>query len=123
MGVDVDILRWFKKMRPRYQTRMKQVLRVYYTAMVQGLLNTHFAKNEENALACQYFEEVMKQSWEEGCLHRFLVSYVRVIQPLSGTVQGFHTVRMQQGLIDFIAGGDFAFCIDIHHGDIVDQPF
>ena len=65
MRVDTDMLRWFKKMGPRYQARMNQVLRVYYTAMVQGLLNTHFAKNEENALACQYFEEVMKQSWEE----------------------------------------------------------
>ena len=65
MRVDSDMLRWFKKMGPRYQTRMNQVLRVYYMAMVQGLLNTHFAKSEENELAHQYFEEVMKRSWEE----------------------------------------------------------
>lgn len=65
MRVDADMLRWFKKMGPRYQARMNQVLRVYYVAMVQGLLNTHFAKNEESALAHQYFEEVMKQSLDE----------------------------------------------------------
>jgi len=44
---------------------MNQVLRVYYMAMVQGLLNTHFAKSEENALAHHYFEEVMRRSLEE----------------------------------------------------------
>ncbi|KAB7610423.1 BrnA antitoxin family protein [Amylibacter sp. SFDW26] len=68
MRVDSDMLRWFKKMGPNYQRRMNQVLRVYYTAMIQGLLNTHFANDESNALSSAYFDEVLDRMERKASL-------------------------------------------------------
>ena len=65
MRVDSDMLRWFKKMGPNYQRRINQVLRVYYIAMMQGKLNTHWGFDEQSDLAEQYFDAVLKDM-EEG---------------------------------------------------------
>jgi uncharacterized protein (DUF4415 family) len=34
--LDADMVRWFRKLGPRYQTRMNAILRMYYHGVVSG---------------------------------------------------------------------------------------
>jgi uncharacterized protein (DUF4415 family) len=36
MCLDTDMVRWFRKLGPRYQTRMNAILRMYYHGVVSG---------------------------------------------------------------------------------------
>jgi uncharacterized protein (DUF4415 family) len=36
MRLDADMVRWFRKLGPRYQVRMNAVLRMYYHGVVSG---------------------------------------------------------------------------------------
>ncbi len=39
--LDADMVRWFRKLGPGYGARVNQVLRIYWTALLCGLIKAH----------------------------------------------------------------------------------
>ena len=62
------MLKWFRKLGPGYQRRINQVLRVYFTAIVAGEVQTHYAADDQTELRIGYYErmgKIMEQMTEE----------------------------------------------------------
>lgn len=68
MCMDTDMVRWFRKLGPRYQTRMNAILRMYYHGVVSGEIEIAEPAAPEPRVASEearkfeiYREEVRKR--------------------------------------------------------------
>ena len=60
LRLDADMVRWFRKLGRGYQKRINKILRVYYTAVVAGDVQTHYAANMQSELRDNYPEKLSK---------------------------------------------------------------
>ena len=44
--LDADMVRWFRKLGPGYQTRINDVLRIYWNALIGGWIKSHWDEDE-----------------------------------------------------------------------------
>ncbi len=58
LRLDTDMLKWFRKLGPGYQKRINQVLRVYFTAILAGEVQTHYAADDQTELRIGYYERM-----------------------------------------------------------------
>jgi len=68
LRMDTDMLKWFRKMGLGYQRRINQVLRVYFTAVLAGELQTHYAADDQTERRIDYYERmgrIMAQMTED----------------------------------------------------------
>jgi len=68
LRLDTDMLKWFRKLGPGYQKRINQVLRVYFTAILAGEVQTHYAADDQTELRIGYYErmgKIMEQMTED----------------------------------------------------------
>ncbi len=68
LRLDSDMLKWFRKLGPGYQKRINQVLRVYFTAILAGEVQTHYVANDQTELRIGYYErmgKIMEQMTED----------------------------------------------------------
>lgn len=58
MRLDTDMVKWFRKLGHGYQKRINQILRVYYTSVIAGEVQTHYAANAQTELRAGYYERM-----------------------------------------------------------------
>ncbi|MEX0287459.1 MAG: BrnA antitoxin family protein [Paracoccaceae bacterium] len=62
--LDADMLKWFRKMGPGYQTRINMVLRLYWTALQTGLIHSHYEDHDLPMIQQQAMEMITKRQEE-----------------------------------------------------------
>lgn len=45
LRLDTDMVRWFRKLGPNYGPRINDILRVYWTALLSGQIDSHFRED------------------------------------------------------------------------------
>ena len=55
--LDSDMVRWFRRLGPGYQTRINAILRIYWHALVSGRIRSHW---DENASSIPFEEMILK---------------------------------------------------------------
>jgi len=58
--LDTDMLRWFRSLGPGYQAKMNTVLRIYWTALISGMVRAHYDDQRVTPL----FEEMILRKAE-----------------------------------------------------------
>ena len=53
LRLDADMVRWFRKLGPRYQTRMNKILRMYYTGVISGEISIAQMADEDIRAAAE----------------------------------------------------------------------
>ena len=53
LRLDADMVRWFRKLGPRYQTRMNMVLRMYYSGVASGEISIAQMADEDVRTAAE----------------------------------------------------------------------
>lgn len=59
LRLDSDMLKWFRKLGPGYQARINDVLRVYWTALLAGLVKSHW---DEDAVSPNFEALVLRMA-------------------------------------------------------------
>jgi len=58
--LDTDMLRWFRSLGPGYQAKMNTVLRIYWTALISGMVRAH----DDDQRVTPLFEEMILRKAE-----------------------------------------------------------
>ena len=58
--LDTDMLNWFKKLGPQYQTRINRILRLYYQGILSGEISIDELVREEQPKMEDYKEEMAR---------------------------------------------------------------
>lgn len=66
LRLDEDMVKWFRRLGSGYQKRINEILRIYWTALVSGRIDSHW--NEETIP--QAFEQMVLRMAEESARRR-----------------------------------------------------
>jgi uncharacterized protein (DUF4415 family) len=58
--LDEDMLRWFRNLGPGYQVKINTVLRIYWTALISGMVKAHYDDDDVTPL----FAEMIRRKAE-----------------------------------------------------------
>ncbi|WP_438991597.1 BrnA antitoxin family protein [Lentibacter sp.] len=64
--LDADMLKWFRSLGPGYQAKINTVLRIYWTALITGMVRAHYDDTQVTPL----FEEMIQRKIELSRLER-----------------------------------------------------
>ncbi|WP_135505624.1 BrnA antitoxin family protein [Roseovarius aestuariivivens] len=58
--LDADMVRWFRKLGPGYQTRINQVLRLYWLGLIEGKISAHWDEEAAGPRFAKYLDRQME---------------------------------------------------------------
>jgi len=61
LRLDADMVRWFRKLGPRYQTRINKVLRMYYLGIISGEISIEEKVEEDRQKLAAYRAEMREK--------------------------------------------------------------